>query len=79
MHSTNLGPTEPYQDLQDSGSMCEIPLLDPQLVHPSLATGALAVPPLSGSPDGWPSSLLCRAQSIAAVGPYAQKDLGSLA
>lgn len=55
--------------------MCEITWWEPQLVHPSVATRALADVPSLALQDGQLSSLLCRAQSFAAVGPYAQKDL----
>lgn len=43
MHGTNLRPTEPYPDIQDLGGVCQITLLDPQFIHPSLATKSLAV------------------------------------
>lgn len=53
----------------------KITLLERQLVHPSVATSPLADVPSLALQDGQLSSFLCRAQSSAAVGPYAPKDL----
>lgn len=85
MHPTNLGPTEPYQDLQDSGRTCEITLSDPSLACPSFSGnqgfGSLtplwlprmvSLPPYSAEPRALPQWVPMPRKILSPLGSPAQ-------